>query len=212
MFAYLIPLAVIVLGFAGIAYIIIRKAGTLNNEARDNLLYPEIKKDPKEVLSTASSNTNSEGGASGIKRILIVNGEKFFRKARIRLMRLENWLTKITNKLHEHSSRKKGFLEEKEGIESAKLAEEKNDRDSLVALNKQDEKFDEEYWINILKHDPTSVYPYKKLGEIYVAREDFNEARSVLKYALKLDSSDEEARAKLEALRGKRTRRKIQSA
>ncbi len=206
MSTYFIPLAGIVIGSAGILYILIRRARSLQGREEETLVYPEVKKEQAEETGVVNDTQMRRGDA------FIAVAEKFFRKVRIRLMRLENWLTGITNKLHERSSRKKDFLTEKEGNDGDKIIEKKEDRASFIALNRPDEKFDEQYWINILKHDTTSAYPYKKLGEIYVAREDFSEARSVLKYALRLDSSDEEAKGMLDGLKGKRTRRKIQSA
>jgi len=206
MITYLFPLIGIALGFIGITYILFKRARALGAKKREVLAYPEIKEEKVEITADSAENIITA------KHNLLVIVEKFFRKTRIRLMRLENWLEKISKKLHERNLRKKHFLAEKEGNDGDKIIEEKEDRASLIALNKQDEKFDEQYWINILKHDTTSAYPYKKLGEIYSAREDFKEARAVLKYALKLDPSDEEAKAQIEGLKGKRTRTKTESA
>lgn len=76
----------------------------------------------------------------------------------------------------------------------------------LSSLKDGDSEFDEKYWIGVLKQDPTSSFTYKKLGEIYIARGDFKEARTVLKYAVKLDPEDEEIAKKLDSIKGKRTK------
>ena len=70
-----------------------------------------------------------------------------------------------------------------------------------------DSEVDEQYWIDVLKQDPRSPFPYKRLGEIYAARGDYKEARATFKYALRLDPRDGELVEKLEELRGKRTKR-----
>ena len=60
----------------------------------------------------------------------------------------------------------------------------------------------------MLKEDSKSVYPYKKLADIYIAREDFREARYLLKHALRLDPTDTEMAVSIDGLRGKRTKGK----
>lgn len=228
---FFIPLIIIGVSLLGILFILLRKVRTISGEKTDRLVYPEVESTESDAEFAAES-ANSPiaklfkiGSEGAVVRFM----EKFFRKMRVRLMRIENLLTNITNKLHERNLQSKGRKSssgnedssgKEEGIISAEEIDKGKNKDNasegnatlIVALNEPDEKFDEEYWINLLKHDHGNVYPYKKLGEIYYAREDFSEARSVLKYALKLDPSDEETRARLNELKGKRTRRKIQNA
>jgi len=121
--------------------------------------------------------------------------EKMTRRMRVRLMKMENLLTNVTNSL-----------------QARRLKKENDDNDkatptSLDNLNNKDEKFDEQYWIDILKNEPQSAYPYKKLGEIYVAREDFRAARTVLRHAIRLDPEDKEALLKFEEMKGKKTKK-----
>lgn len=200
----LIPLIIIALSFSGILYIFFRKVKAVSKVKRENLIYPKV--ESKEPIVVESIIPSEIGGESIFIRFM----EKFFRRMRVRLMKVENWLASIANKLHERGARKKNFFEQEEG--SKKISNDEKNTASFVSLNTKDEKFDEDYWINILKHQPNSAYPYKKLGEIYTTREDFSEARSVLKYALKLDPSDEETKGMFEGLKGKRTKRKSQSA
>lgn len=123
--------------------------------------------------------------------------EKFFRKLRVRLMKIENWLTSVTNHLHEKTARRRGT---------------KQPPASFIALHTENAEFDETYWINVLKENKESPYPYKKLGEIYATRGDFHEARSLFKCALKLDPRDSEAQGKIEGLKGKKTKSANKSA
>ena len=138
---------------------------------------------------------NEEENKSNISGRFFSFTEKLTRRMRVRLMKMENLLTNITNSLHERGLKKKNGDNEK------------TTPISLDNLNNKDEKFDEQYWIDILKNEPQSAYPYKKLGEIYVAREDFRAARTVLRHAIRLDPEDKEALLKFEEMKGKKTKK-----
>lgn len=133
---------------------------------------------------------------------LFIATEKFFRKVRVQLMKLENWLMGISNRIHEKVRQKRASR-----MEEGKEVKKEGSDSSLIALNQMNTEFDENYWIRVLKEDAKSPYPYKKLGEIYLARGYFKEAREVLRCALKLNPEDLETKAKFEELRGKRTKR-----
>jgi tetratricopeptide (TPR) repeat protein len=195
--AYLIPLIIIVLSFAGIAGLFVRRARAIPKSGGSSLVYPNFE-DRTAKEAEAKPGRSLPWGLlkmlpMGEKETFFLSLEKFFRKLRIHLMRMENWLTSVANRLHERTARRRGV---------------KQPPASFISFNNESTEFDETYWINVLKQNRESPYPYKKLGEIYLAREDFQEARSSFKYALKLDPSDKEAAAKLAELRGKRTKKK----
>lgn len=212
---YVVPLAIIAFSLCGVLFILLRRARGFLEEEQHDLVYPETTAHNEAEQITVEKKSKFVSALSrfrdgGVHSVLM---EKLFRKTRLRLMRVENWLTSIVNRLHERNIRKK---EDKEvsSIDSQVFIKQEGGGNiaQLAALNARDEKFDETYWINLLKHEPHNSYPYKKLGEIYTGREDFKEARIVLKHALKLDPSDNEAKAMIEGLKGKRTKGKIQSA
>jgi len=112
--------------------------------------------------------------------------EKFFKKARIRLMKVENWMAGVSKNLHEKRLQRQNPASSHitgEKLESAEKPQGKKGEASFVSLSDGNGKFDEQYWLDILKEDSQSVFPYKKLGDIYMAREDYREARSVFKCA-----------------------------
>jgi tetratricopeptide (TPR) repeat protein len=193
--AYLIPIIIIAISLAGIASLFVRRARGFKNHEGGGLVYPNFEE--LAVKDIKSGRLLPWGLLKmlpmGEKETIFLSLEKFFRKLRVRLMKIENWLTSVTNRLHERTARRRG---------------EKEPPASFVSFHGENTEFDETYWINVLKQNRESPYPYKKLGEIYLAREDFREARSSFRYALKLNPSDKEALAKLEELRGKRTRNK----
>lgn len=184
MLYYIIPIIVIAASLAFIAYILARKFRNYPKEARETpLVYPDFE------------DKNIEENTSKISERFFAFTEKLTRRMRVRLMKMENLLTNITNRLHEKGLKKKnGDADKTISI-------------SLDNINNKDEKFDEQYWIDILKHEAQSAYPYKKLGEIYAAREDFRSARSVLRHAVRLDPNDKEAFLKFEELKGKKTKK-----
>ena len=222
---YLIPLAVILASLGGIFYIVIRRMRNIPRADGDGLVYPDFgpKADTGGVSVVSGSSLEylrmlldfREGGA------FFIFMEKFFKKARIRLMKVENWMASVSKNLHEKRLQKQNpvsphITDEKSEparfAERARRAEEPQDKKGGAAfvssLSDGNGKFDEQYWLDVLKGDPQSVYPYKKLGDIYMAREEFQEARSVFKCALKIDPGDKEAIAKIEELKGKRTSKK----
>lgn len=211
---YLILLAILIFSLGGIFYIVARRLKTLPGAKEGDLVYPNF--DDKTDLGErapfgAGQGETDLGGGGKAESNFFIFMEKFFRKARVKVMKIENWLASMARRLHERGSRGKTSAphnEDANGESSLNPQESKENMGSFVALNDGDGEFDEQYWLGIIKEEPKSVYPYKKLGEIYLAREDFREARSSFKYAVKLDPADKEAAAKLEELRGKRTRKK----
>lgn len=243
---YLIPLTIIAASLAGILAIVFRKARILSaakeaglarpevvpsseeGVARDTSRFPSPKTPAHELGRDAQADLGSD--RTKLNDTFVIITEKFFRKMRIRLMKIENMLTSITNRLHEKVAQRRArrtngeasggaasdtnvLAQEKESdVAREKDTAGKEDRPappsaSFIRLNENNTKFDEEYWLNVIKQDRKSFYPYKKLGEIYFAREDFREARAVLKYATKLDPNDSEVNAMMQALKGKRARR-----
>ncbi|MFY9458003.1 MAG: hypothetical protein WAP23_03720 [Candidatus Spechtbacterales bacterium] len=202
---YLIPLAIIIFSLCGVFYIVIRKIRSLPKAGKSELVYPDF------------GDQAEPGGQVGIGAgsNFFIFMEKFSRKARVKVMKIENWLAGVSRRLHEKGLQGKISAPHNADAnnESSRKPQETNENmGSFVALKDGGGEFDEQYWLGIIKEEPKSAYPYKKLGEIYLIREDFREARSSFQYALKLDPSDKEAVARLTELRGKRTRTKTQSA
>ena len=211
---YIIPLIIIIFSIAGIFYIVVKRARSLAHEEGGGLVYPDFgdraesgnKKDP----STRGHEKKEYPEFLRIFNIkeddtFFIFTEKFIRRMRVRLMRIENWLGSLTNRLREKNRQKR------EGGGRGPANPDLTGRGggaSFISLHAQGGAFDEQYWLGILKQDPQSSYPYKKLGEIYIAREDFHEARSVLKHALQFDPSDKEIQMRMEELRGKKTKKK----
>lgn len=201
--AYLIPIIIIAVSIACIACLFMRKARRFAKNEGGGLVYPDF----EDVAAKGHEGERSLPWGLlkmlhiGEKEELFLFMEKFFRKLRVHLMRIENWLTSVTNRLHEKTARRR----------RAK-PDQKNDAEvpeppaSFISLNNGNSQFDETYWMRVLKQNRESPYPYKKLGEIYIARGDFREARSLFRYAFKLDPRDLEAQGKLEELKGKRTK------
>lgn len=209
---YLILTSIIVLSVFGLLAIIGRKmkrgsgiariAGRdrgINERKDQGLIYPDFNEtsERKERFVKIGRIFRFKDGDG-----FFIATEKFFRKVRVRLMKVENWLTGISNRLHEKVREKRASR-----IEQEKEIKKEGSDSSLIALNQVHTEFDENYWIRVLKEDVKSPYPYKKLGEIYLARGYFKEAREVLRRALKFSPDDGEVKAKLEELRGKRAKR-----
>lgn len=193
--AYLIPLIVIAASLTGISYLFIRHARNFSKGEGSGLVYPDFHSDTtvKEPIAHGKASWSFlELLHVGEREAVFLFMEKFFRKLRVRLMKIENWLTSVTNHLHEKTARRRG---------------EKQPPASFISLRNENTEFDETYWINVLKQNQESPYPYKKLGEIYAARGDFHEARSLFRCALKLDPRDSQAQAKIVELKGKKTKR-----
>lgn len=166
----------------------------------EELSYPEFgrKKDEGSSIDGGAIAHNALGKILSIREgdALFLFMEKFFRRIRVRLMKIENFLTSLVDRLHEKSLEKKsGFSSDDSGNSNTLITQELGDNP----------EFDEQYWLDVLKQDTKSVYPYKKLGDIYSTRQDFRQARLMFGYALKLNPDDSEAKAKIEKLRGKRT-------
>ena len=220
---YLIPLAVILVSLGGIFYIVIQRARNMSRAGGNGLVYPDFDVKADAGGESADSGFSLEyfrkmlGFREGEPFLIFV--EKFFKKARIRLMKVENWMAGVSKNLHEKRLQKQNPAssshitdEKSEPAREARRAEEPQDKKGgasfVSSLSDGNGRFDEQYWLDVLKGDPQSVYPYKKLGDIYMAREEFQEARSVFKCVLKIDPGDKEAIAKIEELKGKRTSKK----
>lgn len=79
--------------------------------------------------------------------------------------------------------------------------------DLLVLLNKasglvKNDKLDEaeKIYIEVLKKDPKSIRVYKSLGEIYLKRHNFGDAKAAFRQIKKLDPNNKEALAQLRKL------------
>ena len=105
--AYLIPLSIIVLSIAGLSYILIRKIKTL---AHAGISYPS-----KNIIKEISSEEDVRGydiiskifASIGEGDTVFVFMEKFFRKMRVRLMKVENFLTNLADSLHKKNIERK---------------------------------------------------------------------------------------------------------
>lgn len=195
---YLIPFIIIICAVAGIVYIVTRRTRVFARKEVSGLIFPDFE---KSELSTRGQEHGKKEYLDFLKvfnvkedATFLIFVEKLIRRMRVRLMRIENLLTKLANSLREKTQKKSRPDGPRSGA-------------SLISLNTQDEKSAEQYWLGICKQEPESTYPYKQLGEIYAARADFHEARSVLKHALELDPTDEDARTMVEKLKGKKTKR-----
>lgn len=206
--AYLIPLSIIVLSIAGLSYILIRKIKTL---AHAGISYPS-----KNIIKEISSEEDVRGydiiskifASIGEGDTVFVFMEKFFRKMRVRLMKVENFLTNLADSLHKKNIERK-LGHDKNALDANKAKESSTKKVSISRMGMgNDSSFDEQYWLGVLKHDPESAYPYRRLGEIYLAREDFSNARFMMQHALRLEPDDSELKQKIEELRGKRTKGK----
>ena len=199
---YFIPLAILIISSAGVFYILIRKIRTLPNVAQDSVLvYPDFdgKSSKQEPDSSEESSYLAKIFSIEEDGPFLIFIEKFFKRARVKLMKVENWLASISENLQRRRLQKKSSKDEEA---------DKGDATFIKIINGGNEKFDEQYWLNVLKEDSKSVYPYKKLADIYIAREDFREARYLLKHALRLDPTDAEMAVSIDGLRGKRTKGK----
>ena len=214
---YLIPLAVILVSLGGIFYIVIQRARNMSRAGGNGLVYPDFDAKADAGGESADSGFSLEyfrkmlGFREGEPFLIFV--EKFFKKARIRLMKVENWMAGVSKNLHEKR------LQKQNPVSSSHITDEKSEPKEepqdkgggasfVSSLSDGNGRFDEQYWLDVLKGDPQSVYPYKKLGDIYMAREEFQEARAVFKCAFRLDPGDKEVIARIEELKGKRTSKK----
>jgi len=192
---YLVPLIIILISLVGILFTVSKKIRSLKL-GEGSLVYPEFKNE--KILEQDEIDVDGNVFLKNFKikkeGMLLIFMEKFFRRTRIKLMKIENFLTNLSDRIHEKS------------VERRKSDKESNGP-RLADFNSQDAKFDESYWRKIIKHDPSSTYAYKKLGDIYSAKEDFHRARVMLTHALSLNPEDSEANAKIRKLKGKRTRK-----
>ncbi len=213
---YLIPLAAILASLGGIFYIVIRRARSMSRAGGDGLVYPDFDAKADSGRESAGSGFSLEyfrkmlGFREGEPFLIFV--EKFFKKSRIRLMKVENWMAGVSKNLHEKRLQKQNPASSYITDEKSEPKEEPQDKKGgasfVSSLSDGNGRFDEQYWLDVLKGDLQSVYPYKKLGDIYMAREDFQEARAVFKCAFRLDPGDKEVIARIEELKGKRTSKK----
>ncbi len=74
---------------------------------------------------------------------------------------------------------------------------------------KKEAENEEEFWIGILRQNPHSAHPYKKLGEIYLKRGEYKEAQASLSFALTKDPNDQEAAILLAEAKEKRSVKKL---
>lgn len=221
---YLISISIIVLSILGVFVIVGRKIRRSSGVAREEKSGEggNARKDQGLVYPEFNETDGKKKGFPFVGKIfhlgegdtVFVGMEKFFRKVRVRLMKTENWLASMSNRLHEKArERRASRIEETEearqesSLSRSEASKEDGSGPTLAALNQTNTDFDENYWIRVLKEDEKNPYPYKKLGEIYLARGYFKEAREVLRCALKINPEDLEAKAKFEELRGKRTKR-----
>lgn len=189
----IIPIIIIALSIAGILYIMTRKSRLLPHDAEGGLVYPDFEDRARPDAGQAELRDTTEAAT----RSFFLFTEKLIRRMQVRLMRIENWLASLTSRLQEKRRRKRKENQESEGSGA-----------SFISLQTQEGKSDEQYWLGVINEEPQSPYPYKKLGEIYIAREDFREARAVFRHALRLDPLDKVIQGKMEELRGRKTKKK----
>lgn len=207
--AYIIPLLVIIFSAGGLSYILIRRIKFLSEmdiSRIENKVY--IERADFEDRGDIFGNNILGKVFSRIKRddTVFVFMEKFFRKMRVRMMKVENFLTDIAERLHKRNIERKMDKSDKSADDLKKNSEESG-KISVSSMGESNPVFDEQYWLDVLKQNPKSAYPYKKLSAIYLDNEDFSSARSMLRYALKIEPDDKEIKQKIESLRGKRNRK-----
>ncbi|MBI2462628.1 MAG: hypothetical protein HYV65_00040 [Candidatus Spechtbacteria bacterium] len=70
---------------------------------------------------------------------------------------------------------------------------------SIVSTNSEEEEF----WLSVLRQNPHNPHPYKKLGEIYMNRGEYHEAKAAFVYVLKRNPDDQETMKWLENIKRK---------
>lgn len=208
---YIFPLLVIIFSSLGIFFILWRRDKSLSREVGDSLIYPEIDDEPKEVRDNTTPIERKEEGFfitksfnSMIKNFIrqLITAASLLGKVKVIVSHSKLRQTKVkVNKIEEKPAMSTPNISEA-GIDIQVISS----ANPLSLLKDDSSEFDEQYWIDVLKQDRESSFPCKKLGEIYIARGDFREARAILKYALKLDPNDDGTKSKLAELRGKRTK------
>lgn len=70
----------------------------------------------------------------------------------------------------------------------------------IEKLKRAQDIAEEKKWIKIIANDSQNIEAYKKLGEFYFQRKDYEKAKESFKKVLSLNSHDEEARERLKEL------------
>jgi len=108
---YFIPITIIVLSISGILYIVIKKVRAIAVSGGGRLVYPEFSpgQEKDSVGEESGFGYNILRKALSVREgdALFVVMEKFFRRMRVRLMKIENFLTNLVDRLHEKSLEKK---------------------------------------------------------------------------------------------------------
>lgn len=73
-----------------------------------------------------------------------------------------------------------------------------NKASNLVENNQLDEA--EKIYIEVIKKDPKNIKAYQALGEIYLKRHNFGDAKASFRQVIKLDPQNEEAQLQLKKL------------
>lgn len=92
-------------------------------------------------------------------------------------------------------------------VKKQEVPETQTEIDPLILLNKasdlvENDKLDEaeKIYIEIIKKNPQSIRAYRALGEIYLKRHNFGDAKAAFRQVKKLNPNDKEALAQLRKL------------
>ena len=196
-----IPLIIFITSFAAVFYLSIRKFSYLK----------KLNSNPEDLVPTTSETSLAQFiqqmfpeifdyfhriDVAAHKSSLLLEFEKFLRKARVAFLKIDNLSNNLIHKVratHLEEAKKSQEKAEAKKIEELALVNGAVIMDESVQLKKQEH----DLIVEIAK-SPKNPVLYKSLGDIYITTKQWQYARESLSSALKLDPAIKGVKRKLE--------------
>lgn len=124
--------------------------------------------------------------------------EKILRKLKVFFLKIENKITNWAERLRVHSQKVKT---RREGMDVKIESGEEDSQDLKLNSHIKTSGETEEEYIAAITKNPRDLDAYRKLGNVYVNKNNINDAREVFRQILRINPSDKDAEMKLRSLR-----------
>lgn len=215
----LLPQLIIVASIAGIIAIIVRKLPTLSSIPDDMKIADINGKSEKfkvpGFLHKLWLKIKSFKYSEHFHKLLDIT-EKFLRKLKVMFLKIENKTSDWAEALRKHSQ---NFKIRREGIEIEVKSADESANSSFVSLKKSESRSSankedkdtspadkelnalEEKYISEITKNPRNTEAYRRLGDLYIKKNNISDARETFRQILRLNPSDKDAGLKLMKLR-----------
>ncbi|MCX6715362.1 MAG: tetratricopeptide repeat protein [Candidatus Uhrbacteria bacterium] len=177
---WIIPLVLIVVGIISVVSLLIRKMPQLRVINVDSIPKERTRKIKEQIILQKFQRASGDK-MKGVTSLALMIGRTFSRTGRRIVQRLYT-LEQYYQKLKRSASEGQHAYDAETIHRLIEEAETLRQKDELIPAEKM--------YIDIISHNPKSVDAYEGLGNLYLANNQFDQARETLQFSLRLSPND----------------------